>query len=191
MFEGKEYASVELISLIKSGAGLSYGIVQPGEDGTGDMGVIRPVDLADGSINIAGIKYVDRSIGNAYKRTELAGNELLITVRGTTGITALTDDRFLGMNVTRGIAVIRFDSEKVVPEYLNAYMRMPQSQKYIQENTKGIALKQINMSDLRVQPILIPPVELQRQFADFVEQTDKSKLLLQNIQKRSAQLWFY
>ena len=45
MFGDKDYPYKELISLIKDGAGLSYGIVQPGEDGSGNMGVLRPVDL--------------------------------------------------------------------------------------------------------------------------------------------------
>lgn len=118
MFGESEYPCNSLISLIIEGAGLSYGIVQPGDDGTGDMGVLRPVDFADGKIKTDSIKYIDRSLGNGFKKTELNGNELLITVRGTTGITALTDSRFKGMNVTRGIAVIRYDEKKIDPIYL-------------------------------------------------------------------------
>ena len=55
------------------------------------------------------------------------GNEFLISVRGTTGITALTDDRFVGMNVTRGIAVIRYDNEKINPVYHNTYLKTDES----------------------------------------------------------------
>ncbi len=175
MFGGKDYPSHELISLIKDGAGLSYGIVQPGDDGTGDMGVLRPVDFVDGKINVTSIKYIDRTVGEAFKKTELAGNELLITVRGTTGITALTDNSFAGMNVTRGIAVIRYDYDKIDPLYLNSYLKMDESQRYIQEHTHGATLQQINLSDLRVQPILVPPREKQEQFAIFVKQTEKMK----------------
>lgn len=175
MFGGKDYPSQELISLIKDGAGLSYGIVQPGDDGTGDMGVLRPVDFVDGKINVTSIKYIDRTVGEAFKKTELAGNELLITVRGTTGITALTDNSFAGMNVTRGIAVIRYDYDKIDPLYLNSYLKMDESQRYIQEHTHGATLQQINLSDLRVQPILVPPREKQEQFAIFVKQTEKMK----------------
>ena len=107
MFGDGNHPHIALIDLIIEGAGLSYGIVQPGDDGTGDMGVLRPVDMVDGKISTASIKYIDRSIGDGFKKTELYGDELLITVRGTTGITALTDIRFNGMNVTRGIAVVR------------------------------------------------------------------------------------
>lgn len=179
LFGDRNDPQIELIDLIIDGAGLSYGIVQPGEDGTGDMGVLRPVDMVDGKIATTSIKYIDRSIGDGFKKTELTGDELLITVRGTTGITALTDERFKKMNVTRGIAVVRYDRNKINPVYLNAFLNADESQRYIQEHTRGATLQQINLSDLRVQKIIVPPMEQQEQFAAFVKQTDKSKVVVQ------------
>lgn len=179
MFGEGQYPKTTLINLIEDGAGLSYGIVQPGDDGTGDMGVLRPIDIVDGKISTKSIKYIDRSIGDGFKKTELAGDEILITVRGTTGITALTDSHFIGMNVTRGIAVIRYDCSKINPIYLNAYFNTEESQRYIQEHTRGATLRQINLSDLRAQEISVPPKFQQNQFADFVAQVDKSKLVAQ------------
>ena len=168
-----------LINLIKEGAGVSYGIVQPGDDGTGDMGVLRPVDIVDGKLSVKSIKYIDRAIGEGFKKTELTGDELLITVRGTTGTTALTDDRFAGMNVTRGIAVIRYDRRKINPVYLNAYFNTDKSQRYIQEHTKGATLQQINLSDLRLQEIPVPPMAQQEKMSAFITQADQSKSALQ------------
>ena len=177
MFGDDKYSKMPLINLITEGAGLSYGIVQPGDSGTGDMGVLRPVDMVNGEISTHSIKYIDRSIGASFKKTELVGDELLITVRGTTGVTALTDSRFKNMNVTRGIAVIRYDRRKINPIYLNAFLNTDESQQYIQEHTRGATLQQINLSDLRVHMIPVPPIELQEKLADFIEQVDKSKLL--------------
>ena len=178
MFGNRNYPCESLINLVLDGTSLSYGIVQPGNDGTGDMGVLRPVDIVDGKLTMSSIKYIDRSIGEGFKKTELTGDELLITVRGTTGITALTDSRFTGMNVTRGIAVVRYNRKKINPLYLNAYFNTDESQRYIQEHTRGATLQQINLSDLRVQQIMLPPLSLQNQFAAFVEEVDKSKLLV-------------
>ena len=62
LFGDGNHPHIALIDLIIEGAGLSYGIVQPGDDGTGDMGVLRPVDMVDGKISTASIKYIDRSI---------------------------------------------------------------------------------------------------------------------------------
>ena len=177
MFGDDKYSKMPLINLITEGAGLSYGIVQPGDSGTGDMGVLRPVDMVNGEISTHSIKYIDRSIGARFKKTELVGDELLITVRGTTGVTALTDSRFKNMNVTRGIAVIRYDRRKINPIYLNAFLNTDESQQYIQEHTRGATLQQINLSDLRVHMIPVPPIELQEKLADFIQQVDKSKVV--------------
>ena len=190
MFGKEKFPQHLLIELIEQNAGLSYGIVQPGEDGTGDMGVLRPVDLVDGGIATDTIKYIDRSIGDGYKRTELTGKEILISVRGTTGITAITDYRFAGMNVTRGIAVIRFDAQKVNPIFLNAAMNESTSQAFIQEHTRGATLKQINLSDLRQLPIMLPPLPLQNEFASFIEQLDKSKVICNKLYKEVEFLQF-
>ena len=179
MFGDDKYSKTPLINLITEGAGLSYGIVQPGDSGTGDMGVLRPVDMVNGEISTHSIKYIDRSIGASFKKTELVGDELLITVRGTTGVTALTDSRFKNMNVTRGIAVIRYDRRKINPIYLNAFLNTDESQQYIQEHTRGATLQQINLSDLRVHMIPVPPIELQEKLADFIQQVDKSKVAVQ------------
>lgn len=179
MFGNGKFPSIDLIDLITEGSGLSYGIVQPGDDGTGDMGVLRPVDMVDGKISLNSIKYIDRTIGDGFKKTELTGDELLITVRGTTGITALTDKRFKGMNVTRGIAVIRFDRSKINPVYLNAFINTEESQRYIQEHTRGATLQQINLADLRVQRILVPPMQLQEEFSSVATQVNKSKVAIQ------------
>lgn len=179
MFGDDKYSKMPLINLITEGAGLSYGIVQPGDNGTGDMGVLRPVDMVNGEISTHSIKYIDRSIGASFKKTELVGDELLITVRGTTGVTALTDSRFKNMNVTRGIAVIRYDRRKINPIYLNAFLNTDESQQYIQEHTRGATLQQINLSDLRVHMIPVPPIELQEKLADFIQQVDKSKVAVQ------------
>ena len=189
MFESEEYVETDLINLIVNGAGLSYGIVQPGDDGTGNMGVLRPVDIVDGKIITKNIKYINRSIGDGYKKTELKGNELLITVRGTTGITALTDSRLNGMNVTRGIAVIRYDIDKINPVYLNTFLKSDESQRYIQEHTRGATLKQINLSDLKVLKIKVPSSKQQNEFADFVQEVDKSKVVVQKALD-AAQLLF-
>ena len=177
MFGDDKYSKMPLINLITEGAGLSYGIVQPGDSGTGDMGVLRPVDMVNGEISTHSIKYIDRSIGASFKKTELVGDELLITVRGTTGVTALTDSRFKNMNVTRGIAVIRYDRRKINPIYLKAFLNTDESQQYIQEHTRGATLQQINLSDLRVHMIPVPPIELQEKLADFIQQVDKSKVV--------------
>ena len=168
-----------LEKLIIPNTRISYGIVQPGPGGTGDMGVLRPVDIVDGYLCLDGVKRIDEKIGYPYRRTELKGTEVLTVVRGATGQTVRSNASCIGMNVTRGIAVIRYDSRLIDPDYLVGYMNSDDGQRYIADHTKGATLQQINISDLKVMPIPVPSIKRQQQFAAFVAQVDKSKFAVQ------------
>ena len=167
-----------LEKLIIPNTRISYGIVQPGPGGTGDMGVLRPVDIVDGYLCLDEVKRIDEKIGYPYRRTELKGTEVLTVVRGATGQTVRSNASCIGMNVTRGIAVIRYDSRLIDPDYLVGYMNSDDGQHYIADHTKGATLQQINISDLKVMPIPVPSIRRQQQFAAFVTQVDKSKFKL-------------
>lgn len=168
-----------LEKLIIPNTRISYGIVQPGPGGTGDMGVLRPVDIVDGYLCLDEVKRIDEKIGYPYRRTELKGTEVLTVVRGATGQTVRSNASCIGMNVTRGIAVIRYDSRLIDPDYLVGYMNSDDGQRYIADHTKGATLQQINISDLKVMPIPVPSIRRQQQFAAFVTQVDKSKFAVQ------------
>ncbi len=173
------YAKKTLVDIILVNAGLSYGIVQPGDDKIDGIGIIRPVDIKNNELSLSNIKHIPKEIEVPYKKTRLNGNELLITVRGTTGDSALTDYHCKGMNVTRGIAVIRQDDTIVNRIYLHEYLKTDKSQRYIQENTYGATLKQINLSSLRKLEIHLPPLPLQTQFSETVQKIEEQKALVQ------------
>ncbi len=65
----------------------------------------------------------------------------------------------------------------------------PYLQSIIAEKTNGIALKQINMRDVRLLPILLPPLSLQQQFADKISAIEAQKeLVKQSIAETQALL---
>ena len=75
---------------------------------------------------------------------------------------------------------VRLDREIILPEYFSEYLQHQKAKRYFlrcAKQTTGIA--SINMKQLRSLPVLTPPMELQQQFATFVEQTDKSKVAVQ------------
>ena len=72
---------------------------------------------------------------------------------------------------------VRLQTEKILPVFFSEYLQHQKAKRYFLRSAKqttGIA--SINMKQLRALPVLVPPLELQEQFAAFVEQTDKSKL---------------
>lgn len=175
-----------LANIVSEDCSISYGIVQPGEDVEDGVPVVRPVDLTSTIVYRNGLKVVDKAISDSYRRTILKGNEILFCVRGTTGIMSFASEELKGCNVTRGITPLSF-SEKVDKTYIYYLLMTPYLQSIIAEKTNGIALKQINMRDVRLLPILLPPLSLQQQFADKISAIEAQKeLVKQSIAETQA-----
>lgn len=72
---------------------------------------------------------------------------------------------------------VRLNGELILPMFFEEYLQHQKAKRYFlrcAKQTTGIA--SINMKQLRALPVLIPPLELQNQFATFVHQIDKLKL---------------
>lgn len=155
--------------LVAPSCTLSYGIVQPGDEVSGGLPVVRPVDLGDKTVYADGLKRIDPALARSYARTTLEGNDLLLCVRGTTGTVAMADPALAGANVTRGIVPIRFDPQTISQAFGYYLLRSEPVQAQIRAKTYGTALMQINIGDLRRIVVAFPPLEKQ---AALVEQLD-------------------
>ncbi|MBN1187122.1 MAG: restriction endonuclease subunit S [Bacteroidales bacterium] len=153
---------------------LTYGIVQPGNDFENGNPVIRPVDLTDTFVTKKGLKLIDPKISEQFKRTILNGGEILMCVRGTTGVVSIATKEVAGCNVTRGITPIWF-SNNYNSLFAYSLFKTQAINNRIQELTYGATLKQINLGDLRKIELINPPLELQTKFAQIVEKTEALK----------------
>ena len=176
----KRWKTTKLLNILEKGSSVSYGIVQTGDDIEGGVPVFRPIDIAGGHIpKISELKRTDKEISDKYKRTLLKGYELLITVRGSVGETFQTNVEFAGCNVGRNIVPLRFDTDKVLYKYMENHFSQSGTKDILASMTKGIALQGLNMSEFREIAIIIPPIELQKEFVRFAETIDKSKSAIQ------------
>jgi len=158
---GEGWVELRLEEVADANCSLSYGIVQPGEEYGNGIPVVRPTDLTKKVIRLAGLKRIDPKLADGYKRTALRGGELLLCVRGSTGVVSIAAPELVGANVTRGIVPIRFDISLLLPELGYYLMRADPVQSQIREKTYGAALMQINIRDLRLVLLQIPPLNQQ------------------------------
>lgn len=171
----KGWEESKLIDCIADGCSISYGIVQPGDDFPDGVPVVRPIDLIGGKyVKRDNLKTVDPAISDTYKRTILLGNEILMCVRGTTGVIRMADISLKDANVTRGITPLRIKNSINVT-YMFEYLKQQKAQEFIKYYTKGTTLKQINMADLRNLPVNLPPADLQEKFAAKIEAIEAQK----------------
>jgi len=140
---GKGWVKKRLEDLADANCTLSYGIVQPGDEYFDGLPVVRPTDLTSKIIRLSRLKRIDPKLAGGYKRTALHGGELLLCVRGSTGVVSIASDELVGANVTRGIVPIRFDRSLLTPEFGFYLIRSGPVQRQIREKTYGAALMQI------------------------------------------------
>ena len=169
---------------------ISYGIVQPGDGVDNGIPVVRPIDMTHTFVYRTGLKQTTKEISDSYKRTILKGNEILLCVRGTTGLVALATEELVGCNVTRGIAPIECDAQN--NRWFVYYQFLTKgTQQYIADYTKGIALKQINMKDVRDIPFVVPPLSLQQEFAEKIEKVERQKTAINQSIAETQKLFDY
>lgn len=75
--------------------------------------------------------------------------------------------------------IARPDLDKVNPYYLCQYTNLPHGKKQIEEGTGGAAQQHFNVGKYNKIRLTLPPLDQQLKFEKFVEQTDKSKLAIQ------------
>ena len=68
---------------------------------------------------------------------------------------------------------------KINREYLAFMLRSDEFVNMINEKVAGAKMPRVSMGDFRKFSVPVPPIELQNQFADFVNQVDKSKVVYQ------------
>ena len=79
---------------------------------------------------------------------------------------------------------VRLNERVILPVFFAEYLQHQKAKRYFlgcAKQTTGIA--SINMKQLRNLPVLMPPLELQQRFASFVDQNDKSKVVIQKAHK--------
>ena len=166
---------LQLQGVVADDCTISYGIVQTGDELETGVPVFRPIDIVKTIPKLEELKKTTKEISDKYKRTILKGREMLITVRANIADTCIIGEEFAGCNVGRGIVPIRTKEDIIILEFLKHQIDSKGLNDTIKEHAKGIALVQLNMEDLRKIELIIPPLEYQKEFVSFANQTDKLK----------------
>ncbi|TDY02427.1 restriction endonuclease subunit S [Thiohalophilus thiocyanatoxydans] len=167
--DARKWHKDTLDNVVDETCSLSYGIVQPGKEFPNGLPVVRPTDLTKKVITLDNLKHINPDLAKSYKRTTLIGNDLLLCVRGSTGVVSIAASELAGANVTRGIVPIRFNSSVLTQEFGYYLLKSPSVQEQIKEKTYGAALMQINIRDMKKLKLSIPPLNKQTDLSSMLD----------------------
>lgn len=140
----------ELQTLVKRKIG--YGIVQPGPSVPKGVPIIKVNNIISGLYDT---KHLDKTtVENdaKYQRTKLKGGELIITVVGTCGKTAIVPIHFAGCNLVRATCLIDIEDETIC-KWIKYYIDSPHGQAYINRNLNTTVQATLNVKSLNEMPI--------------------------------------
>ncbi len=101
-------------------------------------------------------------------------NDVLVVRSGAPGTACVATEKYDGYNAV-DIIIAHPDNRKVNSIFLAAFTNMPHGMNQIRAKTGGAAQQHFNVSGYKAMCLIIPPIELQNQFAAFVRQVDKLK----------------
>jgi type I restriction enzyme S subunit len=127
-----------------------------------------------------------------HARTRIAAGDVLLTIVGTIGRTAVVPSGLDGFTLQRSVAVLT--PEGVLPKFLMYQLESPLTQKYFEENARGTAQKGVYLKTLAQMPIKVAPLaqqtrivaEIEKQFSRLDEAVANLKRVKANLKRYKA-----
>ncbi len=124
-------------------------------------------------------KFIDQATyDELIKRTPVEIGDVLLSTVGSYGHPAVvkSDKKFL---FQRHIAYLKPRRDLIDSNYLHGAILSPNAQRQIENGVKGIAQKTLNLSEIKKMMIPVPSLDRQEEFSTFIQQVDKSKVVIQ------------
>lgn len=135
--------------------------------------------IVHGEIDFTKAKYLTPERAGKLRKGIAQNEDVLFAHNATVGPTVVlhTDEEkvILGTSLT----AYRCNQEEILPNYLKAYMLSNGFVRQYSSEMKQTTRNQVPITAQKKYQFLIPPIEEQKQFTDFVNQIDKSKATVQ------------
>ena len=151
---------------------IGYGIVQPGQSVPNGIPVIKVNNIISGLKSRFDLETTASDNEAKYSRTRLHGGELIISVVGTIGRTAIVPKTFAGCNLVRATALIDIDDE-LLTKWVKYYLDSPYGQSYIEQNLNTTVQPTLNIKSLVDMPIPIPDEITMKQIVSMLSSLDE------------------
>lgn len=129
----------------------------------------------DGNIdweNITHISFKDHA--KIFKRCNPEPDDILLTTTGTVGNIAIVP-KVGPFSIDRGITLLKINNDRLNNIYLANLLNSEYLQQCMKNNIHASAIGHLFLKQVKSLSVMLPPLHLQNQFADYVVHIDKSK----------------
>ena len=136
-------------------------------------------NLSSGRIDFTDCNLIcEADYNKINERSKVDLGDILMPMIGTVGNPIIVDiDAEFAI---KNVALIKFsENSKVVNVFVKALLESDYFDRAVLDKVRGGTQKFISLGDIRRLKVCLPPLEVQKQFAAFVTQADKSKATVQ------------
>ena len=187
---------IRIEELLSEDRGISVGVMYPGDHDPIGVPLIKAGDLANGRINPRPEFRITLEKHHEYRRTQLKGGELLISLVGDVGRCAIVPSEMSGWNAARAIAVLRFVDPSDAA-FVRACLMSAPLQHLMQAWATTTVQATLNLKEIRQIPLPWPPSEQRKAIAhilgtldDKIELNRRMNETLEAIARALFKSWF-
>ena len=191
-----EWRTEKLSELVDRRRGISYGVVQPGYPVLGGIPMVRVNNIKNGHIIKDEILKISADIEAKHSRTRLKGGEVLMTIVGTVGDTAITTKHEAGWNVARAVAVIP-PREDLSAKWIQLCLQSPSVREVIFNRVTTTVQATLNLRDISELDIPMPPDDERKAISailgaldDKIELNRRMNATLEEMARALFKSWF-
>lgn len=145
--------------------------------------LIRSMNVHNGFFKYKDLVHINNKQAELLKNVIVKENDVLLNITGASvARSCIVPPELLPARVNQHVSIIRLNMDKVLPIFFNNLIINSNFQKYLKHisDNNGATRQALTKQQLENLNIILPPIELQNQFAKKVEQIDKIKLSIQD-----------
>lgn len=190
------WSVVEVGELITDDRGISVGVMYPGNHDPLGVPLIKVGDLMGSVINPKPEFWITPEKHYEYRRTELEGGEILLTLVGAVGQCAIVPKSMAGWNAARAVAVIRLKNPEDA-KFVRLCLLSQPLQHLMQVWSNTTVQTTLNLKEIRQLPLPWPPKEEREEIShiigtldDKIELNQQMNRTLEGIARALFNSWF-
>ncbi len=165
----KGWGLVDLRELVDPTRPITYGILKPGPEIAGGVLYVRVADFPNEQLNVETVRRTSPKIDKDFSRSRLRPNDLLLSIRGSVGRLIVVPTALDGANITQDSARLAIQ-KSVESRYVLWFLRSSVAQTRMQRAVKGVAVRGINIGDVRALQVPLPSRDEQREIFRHIDE---------------------
>lgn len=125
------------------------------------------------------MRYITEEKYEQLKRYTVRPGDVIITIMGTVGRSAVIPDNIPKAINTKHLACLTIDRSKAQPTFIcSAFQMHPEIRQQLTGQAKGAIMDGLNLTIIKKLCFKLPPIEIQNKFVEFFNLTENTKTII-------------